>query len=177
MMNEASLGFSCCGHCVCAVAGGVPGGFTLISLLPELQHCGEMTTTFIISLFICIDRTGLQYKKNKSIVSVQGRVYVCWGGGTCLKHYGCIEILFFQAWTISMLWHLISFEPAGRSIFHCADENLCLLHPATSGQDVFTAEGSIHKKMTTSPGSTDSVFFVTVQNCMCARCTKELLAY
>lgn len=60
---------------------GSLGGFTLILLLPELQRCGEMTTTFIISLVICLDGAGLQYKAAVHCVPVcGGAVDVCCEG-------------------------------------------------------------------------------------------------
>lgn len=58
---------------------GSLGGFTLIRLSPELQCCVEMTTAFIISLVICTDKAGLQYKAalQEQIMSVCSWNSVC----------------------------------------------------------------------------------------------------
>lgn len=86
MINEALLGLSCCGHCECMCCGrdiersmDLWGVFTLIRLSPELQCCVEMTTAFIISLVICIDKAGLQYKTalQEQIMSVCSWNSVC----------------------------------------------------------------------------------------------------
>lgn len=87
MINEALLGLSCCGHCECMCCGrdiersmDLWGVFTLIRLSPELQCCVEMTTAFIISLVICIDKAGLQYK-----TALRERIMsVCSWNGVCL---------------------------------------------------------------------------------------------
>lgn len=90
MINEALLGLSCCGHCECMCCGrdiersmDLWGVFTLIRLSPELQCCVEMTTAFIISLVICIDKAGLQYK-----TALQEQISwnsVCLLPATCLE--------------------------------------------------------------------------------------------
>lgn len=94
MINEALLGLSCCGHCECMCCGrdiersmDLWGVFTLIRLSPELQCCVEMTTAFIISLVICIDKAGLQYKTalREQIMSV------CSWNSACLLPATCLE--------------------------------------------------------------------------------------
>lgn len=132
MINEALLGLSCCGHCECMCCGrdiersmDLWGVFTLIRLSPELQCCVEMTTAFIISLVICTDKAGLQYK-----TALQEQISwnsVCLLPATCLEdgwnmakpqeffyskdflQYGrklmwFIGSIFYQDWAIKKKW-------------------------------------------------------------------------